>query len=80
LSVVRSHQNEQDTLKLDPDLDALVREGAWRMLLAALKAEVDEYAARSTPSMATQLGAPRWSAMASPSLGRRRPRPAELEI
>src|SRR5262245_85102 len=44
LSMVASDQNEQDTLKLD--LDALVREGARRMLLAALKAEVDEYVAQ----------------------------------
>jgi transposase-like protein len=44
LSIVPSEQSEQDALKLD--LDALVREGARRMLLAALKAEVDEYLAR----------------------------------
>src|SRR5579884_4381563 len=44
LSIVPSDQTEQDALKLD--LDALVREGAWRMLLAALKAEVDEYIAQ----------------------------------
>ena len=43
LRIVVSNQAEQDTLKLD--LDALVREGARRMLLAALKAEVDEYVA-----------------------------------
>ena len=44
LSIVASEQAEQDALKLD--LDALVREGARRMLLAALKAEVDEYIAQ----------------------------------
>jgi putative transposase len=43
LSIVASEQAEQDALKLD--LDALVREGARRMLLAALRAEVDEYIA-----------------------------------
>jgi transposase-like protein len=43
LRIVASEQAEQDALKLD--LDALVREGARRMLLAALKAEVDEYVA-----------------------------------
>src|SRR5207302_9843731 len=43
LSIVVSEQDEQDALKLD--LDALVREGARRMLLAALKAEVDQYVA-----------------------------------
>src|SRR6476646_2680966 len=42
--IVSSEQAEQDALKLD--LDALVREGARRMLLAALKAEVDEYVAQ----------------------------------
>jgi transposase-like protein len=41
LRIIASEQAEQDALKLD--LDALVREGARRMLLAALKAEVDEY-------------------------------------
>jgi hypothetical protein len=35
LSIVASDQREQDELKLD--LDGLVREGARRMLLAALK-------------------------------------------
>ena len=43
LSIVPSEQPERDELKLD--LDALVREGARRMLVAALKAEVDEYLA-----------------------------------
>jgi transposase-like protein len=43
LSIVASEQTEQDALKLD--LDMLVREGARRMLLAALKAEVDQYIA-----------------------------------
>src|SRR4030088_2178617 len=43
LSIIASEQSEQEALKLD--LDALVREGARRMLLAALKAEVDEYIA-----------------------------------
>ena len=41
LRIVASEQAEQDALKLD--LDAIVREGARRMLLTALKAEVDEY-------------------------------------
>lgn len=41
LRIVASDQAEQDALKVD--LDALVREGARRMLVAALKAEVDEY-------------------------------------
>ena len=46
LRIVASAQPEQDALKLD--LDGLVREGARRMLLAALKAEVDEYIAQHT--------------------------------
>ena len=58
-------QAEQDALKLD--LDALVREGARRMLLASLKAEVDEYVAqyagmrdgRSSPVPASWIQAPR---------------------
>jgi putative transposase len=41
LRIIASDQAEQAELKLD--LDALVREGARRMLVAALKAEVDEY-------------------------------------
>ena len=44
LRIVASDQAEQDGHKLD--LDALVREGARRMLLTALKAEVDEYVSR----------------------------------
>jgi transposase-like protein len=44
LSIVAAEQTEQDALRLD--LDSLVREGARRMLLAALKAEVDEYVAQ----------------------------------
>jgi transposase-like protein len=44
LSIVASEEAEQDALKLD--LDELVREGARRMLVAALKAEVDEYIAQ----------------------------------
>ena len=46
LSIVPADKVEQDALKFD--LDALVREGARRMLLAALKAEVDEYIAQHT--------------------------------
>ena len=44
LRIVASEQAELDALKLD--LDALVCEGARRMLLTALKAEVDEYVAQ----------------------------------
>jgi hypothetical protein len=44
LSIVASEPPEDTALKVD--LDALVREGARRMLVAALKAEVDEYIAQ----------------------------------
>ena len=44
LRIVASEPGEQDALKLD--LDALIREGARRMLLMALKAEIDEYVAQ----------------------------------
>src|SRR5438105_5784926 len=46
LRIVAPDQAEQDDHKLD--LDALVREGARRMLLTALKTEVDEYVAEHT--------------------------------
>ena len=36
---------DQDRPGLELDLAALVREGAWRMLVMALKAEVDAYVA-----------------------------------
>jgi hypothetical protein len=41
LRIIASKSSEQDALTLD--LDTLVREGARRMLVAALKAEVDDY-------------------------------------
>jgi len=44
LRIVASEQADQDALKLD--LDALVREGARRKLVTALKTEVDEYVAQ----------------------------------
>ena len=57
LSIVASEQDEQDALKLD--LDALVQEGARRVLVAALKAEV----VPTTPTIAMWLGMRWWSAM-----------------
>ena len=60
LRIIASEQSEQEALKLD--LDALVREGARRMLLAALKAEVDQYIA-IMPSTAMRLGMRWWCAM-----------------
>jgi len=44
LRIIASESSEETALKVD--LDALVREGARRMLVAALKAEVDEYIAQ----------------------------------
>src|SRR5262249_25130307 len=44
LRIVASEQAEQEALKVD--LDTLVFEGARRMLVAALKAEGDEYLAQ----------------------------------
>jgi len=44
LRIIASEPAEETALKVD--LDALVREGARRMLVAALKAEVDEYIAQ----------------------------------
>jgi hypothetical protein len=61
LSIVASERAEQDALKLD--LDALVREGARRMLLSALKAEVDQYIADHAGPAALRLGMRWWSAM-----------------
>ena len=67
LRIVASEQAEQDALKLD--LDGLVREGARRMLLAALKAEVDEYVAQHADHR-DEVGMPWWCATAWPSRGR----------
>jgi len=67
LRIVGSEQSEQEALRLD--LDALVREGARRMLVAALKAEVDEYIA-GTRTIATTPGTRWWSATAWRSRGR----------
>jgi hypothetical protein len=51
-------------------LDELAREGARRMFAAALRAEADDYVARSqTSSMRT--GAGWWSATAAPASARR---------
>ncbi len=59
LSIVASKVAEQSDLA--QDLDALVREGARRLLLTALKAEVDEYVAQRDAA-----GTRWWSATASP--------------
>ena len=61
LRIIASDQAEQNALKLD--LDALVREGARRMLLTALKAEVDEYIV-STRTSVMRPGMRWWSATA----------------
>lgn len=49
---------DEDRSELAVDLDALVREGARRMLVTALRAEVDEYiGAHSGERDATDKGA-----------------------
>jgi hypothetical protein len=67
LRIIASERAEQDGLK--SDLDALVREGARRMLVAALKAEVDEHVCQHTGCV-TRQGTRWWSAMALLSRGR----------
>ena len=61
LSVVTDAQ-AHDELRLD--LDELVREGARRMLAAALEAEVDNYLARTWPS-GTRVASGWWCATAT---------------
>ncbi len=63
LSIVASKVAEQSDLA--QDLDALVREGARRLLLTALKAEVDEYVAQHA-GQRDAAGTRWWSATASP--------------
>jgi hypothetical protein len=53
--------NAQADAELRLDLDQLVREGARRMLAAALEAEVDDYLALPRPSGTSRAGA-WWSA------------------
>lgn len=50
---------DEDRPGLEQDLDALVREGAGRMLVTALKAEVDAYVAAHAEERDDQ--ATRWS-------------------
>ena len=54
---------DQDRPGLELDLDALVREGARRMLVTALKAEVDA-SSRPTPRSGTTRDTRWWSATA----------------
>ena len=66
LSVATDAQ-AHDELRLD--LDELVREGARRMLAAALEAEVDDYSPRTWPS-GTRVAGGWWSATATPASAR----------
>ena len=68
LSVVTDAQ-AQDELRLD--LDQLVREGARRMLAAALEAEVDAYLA-AMRSSGTSRASGWWCATATPASARSR--------
>jgi hypothetical protein len=71
LSVIIDAQAHDE---LDLDLDAIVREGARRMLAAALEAEVDDYLAVPRPS-GTSAAAGWWSATATPVSARSPPWP-----
>jgi putative transposase len=66
LSVVANEQ-ARDELRLD--LDAIVREGARRMLAAALEAEVDDYLAAHAAERDEQ-GRRLWCATATRAGGR----------
>ena len=50
-------------------IDEIVREGARRMLAAALEAEVNQYIAELTARRRTRPGAAWWSATATTSRG-----------
>ena len=67
LRIVPSETSEKDALTLD--LDALVREGARRVLLVALRAEVDN-TSLNTPMSATRPDVRLWFVTASPSRGK----------
>ena len=71
LSVVTDAQ-AHDELRLD--LDAIVREGARRMLAAALEAEVDDYLAAHAAER-DERGRRWWCATATPASARSRPWP-----
>ena len=71
LSVVTT---EQTTSELRLELDAIVREGARRMLAAALEAEVDDYLAAYAEPSATSTAGGWWSATATRASGRSPPR------
>ena len=63
LSVVA---DERARAELRLDLDALAREGARRMLAAALEAEVDAYWPRTRPS-GTRVAGGWWCATGTPA-------------
>jgi hypothetical protein len=69
LSVVTT---EQTTSELRLDLDAIVREGARRMLAAALEAEVDDYLVAYAAERDEVAGG-WWCATATPASATSRP-------
>jgi hypothetical protein len=73
--MLRVVADERARAVLRGDLDELAREGARRMLAAALEAEVDDYLAAQRPN-ATRLVGGWWSATATRASARSRLRPA----
>jgi hypothetical protein len=69
LSVVTS---EQTASELRLDLDELAREGARRMLAAALEAEVDDYLTAYAAERDSEAGG-WWCATATPASAKSRP-------
>ena len=67
--------NPDGSTKDDSLLDEIVREGARRMLAAALEAEVNSYIAELAHER-TRRGGAWWSATATTSRGRSPPPPA----
>jgi hypothetical protein len=59
--------NARADAELCLDLDQIVREGARRMLAAALEAEVDAYLAAHAAPSGTRVAGGWWSAMAMPA-------------
>ena len=70
LSVVA---DEAAQAELRGDLDELAREGARRMLAAALEAEVDDYLAAHAPPSGTSAAGGWWCATATPASARSPP-------
>ena len=63
---------ETEETPATPTLDDLAREGARRMLMAALQVEVAQYVDTPTRRLATRAGGGWWSATVRPRPGRSR--------